>query len=162
MDFTLIALAITLISGAALYFFLRKKAKELSSVEPYPIDLKPVINNVKSKVEKYNIFKDLVAVVLLEKLIMRLRVWIQKLENKTLHWLEHLRVNYKKEKPSPIFSADYWDNLRAQTIKQMTIRKKSVKKNSSEVKSEITAEVTEEVKKEEAVVSKPEDNSSQQ
>jgi len=161
MDFTLIALAITLISGIALYFFLRRKATVLSSVEPYPIDLKPVINNVKAKVDKYNIFKDLVAVVLLEKMIMRLRVWIQKLENKTLHWLEHLRVNYKKEKPSPIFSADYWDNLKAQTIKQMTIRKKSVKKNSIETKPEVVAEVIEEIKKEEIVV-KPENNPPQQ
>lgn len=110
---------IALGSAAVLLIILSKKAKDLSEVEPHNVNIAPVLNKVKSKVQKYNVFRDLVIVTILEKLILKLRIWAQKTENKTLHWLEHLRVNYKKQTPSPVFSPEYWDNLKQMAGKKM-------------------------------------------
>jgi hypothetical protein len=83
-------------------------------------------------------------VTILEKLILKLRIWAQKTENKTLHWLEHLRVNYKKQAPNPVFSPEYWDNLKQMAGKKMP--KKTAKPKA--VKNEV-APAEPEVKKEE-------------
>lgn len=116
MDFTLIALLVTILSGGWILFILRRKAKELTEVEPYPIDIEPVIEKAKKRIEKVNVFNDLVIVVFLEKLLRKLRVLMQKAENVTIKWLEHLRVNYKNENPNPIFSDEYWDSIKNKEV----------------------------------------------
>ena len=131
MDLMWIALLVAVASAIIIIIFLSRKAKVLADVEPHNVTISPILNKVKVKVGKYNVFKDLVAVTLLEKLIIKVRIWAQKIENQTLHWLEHLRVNYKKENPNPVFSPEYWDNLKQMAGKKMP-RKQS---SRSEVKN---------------------------
>ncbi len=150
-----IALLVAVASAIIIIIFLSRKAKVLADVEPHNVTISPILNKVKVKVGKYNVFKDLVAVTLLEKLIIKVRIWAQKIENQTLHWLEHLRVNYKKENPNPVFSPEYWDNLKQMAGKKMP-RKQSSK---SEVKNPNPAQSPKPEIKTEA--KKPEEQKSQ-
>lgn len=135
MDLMWVALLIAVASAIIIIIFLSRKAKVLADVEPHNVTISPILNKVKVKVGKYNVFKDLVAVTLLEKLIIKVRIWAQKIENQTLHWLEHLRVNYKKENPNPVFSPEYWDNLKQMAGKKMP-KKQSVKSETRNPKAE--------------------------
>lgn len=129
MELMWMALLIALGSAIVLFIILSKKAKDLAEVEPHNVNIAPVLHKVKSNVQKYNVFRDLVIVTILEKLILKLRIWAQKTENKTLHWLEHLRVNYKKQTPSPVFSPEYWDNLKQMAGKKMPKKQSSKGEN---------------------------------
>lgn len=126
--FYLIALTGLFIGLMGAIILLSKKFPQLKKVED---DHRPVTQTLKDKVSKLQLkalkldsWKDLAVIDALEKLLMKMRVLVLKLDNKLIAWVESVRVNYKNQKPNPIFSPDYWDNLKNAGKKKKTPGKK--------------------------------------
>ncbi|HNY97721.1 MAG TPA: hypothetical protein PKM84_01200 [Candidatus Pacearchaeota archaeon] len=136
--FYLIALTGLFIGLMGAIILLSKKFPQLKKVED---DHRPVTQTLKDKVSKLQLkalkldsWKDLAVIDALEKLLMKMRVLVLKLDNKLIAWVESVRVNYKNQKPNPIFSPDYWDNLKNAGKKKKTSGKKVMFGTSEEGK----------------------------
>jgi len=114
--FYLIALAGLLIGLMGAIILLCKKVPQLKQAEegrlPVTNILKEKFSKLQLKAHKLDSWKDIAVIDNVEKLLMRMRVLVLKLDNKLIAWVESVRVNYKNQKPNPVFSPDYWDNLK--------------------------------------------------
>ncbi len=108
---------IALFTGAlgTIFILYRKTPKllEFDDAEIAHLNAAQKISGIKTKVLHLNSWKDFVIIDFLEKLLLKIRILILKTDNKIIGLVEKVRVDYKKQKPNPVFSPDYWEKIKA-------------------------------------------------
>lgn len=102
-----------------LIFLMIKKASVLSQYPPFSFKINFQILTLKTKIQK--IFKRFSFRIFLQKILMKLRLLVLKIDYKIFHWLKNLQTKKEVQKEEK----NYWEKIK-QSLKKDISRRSSV------------------------------------